>query len=1244
MPEDPHIPVRFAIAHLFTTGRDPSRDSILHFACRVYSEGIAPKIKDRIVNPGETIRKHMWQRVYERTGISAREAKEQPLWDEIQDEVLSFLEDVKVIFVRNSDVATEWLKEFVYKEAPLPLLVDLTKMYKFFLPEKPAPYSDSEMIEIGEAMEISEGDRKLHKVLAGMTGILFRTLNVILEKPKKFNTGIHHPVYSFLDWALKAEGNQPDFETLLEVASVAERIQWTEGRLTDDSRGNLGYDSPIKMGEHDLIRFITEWGPSCPNTKNLEPFHENFMGSEIQHQYKKDNSTRMLLKVTRFIVGNTDSESDAQRHVKNVVEAVEIQSQTMRERIFEIVRRLFAVEKFANAGESTGQINYRRRYVELHYWYRKLEECLDVIERQLNVLSEEKLFPALLNSSNNELTQLVSQWVNDASERSSKLRESLRDSLMQLPEPNPYQGSSFARHTIAPFFRDLRNLVAEYLTGTRPIQKEYVESRFRRIFSIEGFTNRPEQRKYARFITEAMNIGGMYAIEAGTGTGKTLGYLIPVCEHLRVNKERQVVVASSTINLMEQIVRNEWKRISSSQAFLYGNLEIATLKGKRNYLCASAVKTLFIKLSPNDEQDDRYQNDRAAICSDDRIAWIYLFQILTRNCGQWDNEDEFAEKHSRISEEFDLNAEKACQCGTKSNCSYPLALRRAKNAHVVITNHHKLVSLEEEIKHRTSVCIIDEADQFPDNLRSALRECISKSEVLLFAQRVAVGTENRRSFIQVFRDWLMADVFRKLPGQNKKNLPPKLLDQIQKQLSEKSAISLETFHELLLHINRSTRDFISGLLSNLEKIEKSCHQVDTCLRNSTMVSKGDYYKRWKDLRGTEKDVLKTTLDDIVTHFRIIENEFNNILKYERVDNTPIALKPEFLDRSKKYFNDTGEFRGIAMSLMDAISDDTFIVTYRQNSYDWKITKMPFSIGNNVNNLVRSFETVVLTSGTLYVDKTLELILLELLDEASINPFVADLMIESPFDYNKQVKGAIARFVKPDYEYSKPNEEWRRKVMEAISLQSVALDGRTLVLFNSWNEMKHMYKCINPVLQEFGIPLLLQKRRGGSEAIIQEFKGLEESVLFGTGRFWAGVDFPGSTLSQLIIVRIPNKHRGDPIVKEREDRWQENNKFWDQWYRPSSRRRLRQGFGRLIRKDKDKGLLIILDGRILGSKMIDRQEAIPVELNSNFTSGVQLADWAVKQQSLGPELKGRGIDPEEAYQIIAGKISDCPRFT
>ena len=147
MSENAHKPVRFAIAHLFTTGRDPSRHSILHVACRIYSEDMSPQINDWIANPGEAFKKGMWRRLWIRTGIGTTETNEEPLWGEIRDKVLSFLESVDMIFVHNSDVKTKWFEGVVYKDMSPPVLVDLMEMYQFFLPAEPVPYSDSDLIK-----------------------------------------------------------------------------------------------------------------------------------------------------------------------------------------------------------------------------------------------------------------------------------------------------------------------------------------------------------------------------------------------------------------------------------------------------------------------------------------------------------------------------------------------------------------------------------------------------------------------------------------------------------------------------------------------------------------------------------------------------------------------------------------------------------------------------------------------------------------------------------------------------------------------------------------------------------------------------------------------------------------------------------------------------------------------------------------------------------------------------------------
>ncbi len=178
----------------------------------------------------------------------------------------------------------------------------------------------------------------------------------------------------------------------------------------------------------------------------------------------------------------------------------------------------------------------------------------------------------------------------------------------------------------------------------------------------------------------------------------------------------------------------------------------------------------------------------------------------------------------------------------------------------------------------------------------------------------------------------------------------------------------------------------------------------------------------------------------------------------------------------------------------------------------------------------------------------------------------------------------------------------------------------------------MHKRIAPVFQEFGIPLLLQDRVGSSEAIIQEFAGLEESVLFGTGRFWTGVDFPGPTLTQLMIVRLPNRAWNSSLVAERRERWTEEK--FNLWYTQNTRRKLRQGFGRLIRNKDDEGVFIMMDSRILNdARMIAHKEAIPVLLNSEFESALKLAEWVVKRGGLSPELEEREIDLKKSYQRI-----------
>lgn len=1204
MFEDTDKPLSIAIAHLFTTGRDTSRDVILHIACRRHQQGTNPQAKDWIVNPGRNITR----RVYRRTGISTKESEGKPSWEETRGNVLSFLDGVKVLFIFDTSSETRWFRDVVYKGISPPVIVDLLEVYKIFLPEGSPPYSDSAIINMGAHAPQGKGARKLHEVLNGMFGMLDSILKIILSPERihrKDNTiGSCFPVYSLLDWALSVEGAPPAYEAILRVASGASRIRWDVDQIEE---GFYDYDTPKELEEDELLRFVENWKPPNLLKDDREPYSEGSMRGHILERYKDDKSTRLLLKVLDLALQPTKAQGETANRAEYTLQEVKKQLQSMRGYMFDILRRLYYIKDAKDISDHPSY--YNRRHGELRSKCLELATCLEEIKNQFVTIPKNDLARILqgVGVSYDEHLHLI-EGINRASRQAGRLRRSLLDVKEQLPEPDKFRSGQATRRTIDPFFTELGKLNREYFASVSLIQDEYLDSGFKLLYSDKRFNERLEQRRYARFISEAIKLGGLYAAEAGTGAGKTLGYLIPACEYLRMNKKRHVVVATATINLMDQIVNKDWQTLTSLA--LYRELQIATLKGKRNYLCVTELKKIFINLNEDKKKDDEAKRGESPFAAEDRLAWLYLFQILTRKNGQWDSPTEFNRKYPRISKEYSVDAETVCKpnlCRLAADCIYTQAVRRAQRAHVVVTNHHKLVSLDSEIKQRAAVCIIDEADQFPDSLRSALSESISKDKIRDLIHRVS-GTKKRRGFVQVLREELKKELDRR-------------------KLKKESA---------------------EDLFRSLKKIEEICPRIHDCVQRTTYRSENKDEKRWKDLTLDDQEMIETMLGDLRKDLGVVEEEFKMILKSDRYLQTHNMVRKISLEKGRihKYVSEAENLLSGIEALSSAIQDRQFVVSYEQLGFDWRLKKIPFEIGDQARGLVNSFETSIFTSATLYVDKSTDLLVLELFDDLESAPqFTAETQISSPFSYEKQASGAVAQFI-PAYRYKPmgPREKWERErqAIETIALLSVALDGRTLILFRNWQEMQRIYERIRPVLEKYDIPVLLQDRVGSSEAIIEEFGGLEESVLLGTDRFWTGMDFPGPTLSQLIITRIPNEPLGRPLVKERRDRWSED-KFWDFWYAPNTRRTLSQGFGRLIRKSDDKGLFIILDGRIASDKrMIAHQRAVPVKLNSEFNSVLELAHWGIKRLELSPEIKGRGITLERVHQEIKGLVNWHPQ--
>jgi ATP-dependent DNA helicase DinG len=182
-------------------------------------------------------------------------------------------------------------------------------------------------------------------------------------------------------------------------------------------------------------------------------------------------------------------------------------------------------------------------------------------------------------------------------------------------------------------------------------------------------------------------------------------------------------------------------------------------------------------------------------------------------------------------------------------------------------------------------------------------------------------------------------------------------------------------------------------------------------------------------------------------------------------------------------------------------------------------------------------------------------------------------IPSPFDPaaveiavpEQAVSGAFER-----------KDTWISRVAELLPGLIRHNRGRSLVLFSSYGDLDAVAERVADEIRADGYPLLLQQSGVPTAALCEEFRAIRESVLFGVDTFWYGVDFPGDTLTQVIITRIPFPHPQDPLQIARRNLLP-REQYW-QRYRYETAIKLRQGFGRLIRSESDRGRIVILDAR------------------------------------------------------------------
>ncbi|MBI4494012.1 MAG: DEAD/DEAH box helicase family protein [Chloroflexi bacterium] len=655
--------------------------------------------------------------------------------------------------------------------------------------------------------------------------------------------------------------------------------------------------------------------------------------------------------------------------------------------------------------------------------------------------------------------------------------------------------------------------------------------------SLASFEERPEQQAMVRSVAQVFNEAGTLLVEAGTGTGKSLAYLLPAA-HFAVANNRRVVISTNTINLQDQLFRKDVPEIQRGTSLA---LRATVLKGRTNYLCLRRWYALL-------RTDDLEPHERSLLIK--TLLWVPRttsgdraeLRLVGREGEAWMRVCALAETCTPLH----------CQFHRAGVCFLARARRAAEDSHLVIVNHSLLLA---DIVSRSQVLpdydhlVIDEAHHLEQEATNQLGWRTSQRELLARLHLLVEPPGSPPA-------GLVRDTFRLLkraPGSPRRGQEADRLSALEAQLQlavERACEATDHLFALLRRVLEARGQGADGQLTA---------RLSTAARAQPA---------W-----TEVELAWAELADRLQHLLALLGELQ-----EQVEATVSAAFEELAEADSElaaqltYWGEATQ--RLAAILAEYQPDLVAWLSAARNEDIW-VHAAPLHVGPLLQQaLFRSKDTVVLTSATLSTDGHFRYVKERLgLEEAD------ELRLGSPFDYRQ---AALVYLPRDMPEPTQPG--YQERVQQAILAQATALGGRCLVLFTSYAQLRATYLALRQPLAEVGITLLAQGQDGASRAaLLDAFKADQGTVLLGTSSFWEGVDVVGEALSCLIVPRLPFSVPSDPIFEARSEAFDDP---FGQYAVPQAILRFKQGFGRLIRSRRDRGAVVVLDRR-LDSKFYGR---------------------------------------------------------
>lgn len=645
--------------------------------------------------------------------------------------------------------------------------------------------------------------------------------------------------------------------------------------------------------------------------------------------------------------------------------------------------------------------------------------------------------------------------------------------------------------------------------------------------AFRGFEHRLQQVDMLASVIGAFNGSEHLMVEAGTGTGKSIAYLIPAI-YWAVQNGQRVVISTNTINLQDQLLN---KDIPTLQKLLPIKFKAVALKGRSNYVCPHRVKLFRAKenMSPKEQ----------------RLLAKLLIWMPSTTTG--DREELFMPDYgeqalwSQVASDGNICSPRTC---TAETCFYARARREAESAHVIVVNHALLladIAVDSRVIPEYKHLIVDEAHHLEDNMTNQLSFVVDQKlldQLLAELSQPLRGSDRHTGFIHEIGRRSLAAVPNSVKGD--------VTDIIGKS------------HEAIDKARGTIKQLFTSLTAFVDEFSgNNRYNPKIRLTDDTRSQPA-----WSNVELTW-DNTGATLADVIRALGILYTLLTELEGYD------VANWEELLATLTYYRGRVEEVKSNLQTILSEPRQDRILwVEQDVRNKSVSLHNAPLHVGSLAEeHLFKPKEAVVLTSATLRTNNSFEYF------QERLNLWeAAEAAVGSPFDYEHNTLLYLPTDI-PD-----PNTAGHQKAVEAGLIDLVKqIKGRTLVLFTSYSQLRTTARSLKGPLAEADIVVCQQGDGTNRRQLLENFKNADQAVLLGTRSFWEGVDIPGPGLSCVVITRIPFAVPSDPIVAARSETFDD---AFSQYSIPEAILTFRQGFGRLIRTKEDRGVVAIFDRRVI----------------------------------------------------------------